>query len=87
MKQKAEIVTAIVDSEKKVEEKEKEEKELEEQKEKERKVCMNKCLKEIKSWRPTLKPAHIPSYATCLKLYSLVVPIILSWILCLCKTT
>jgi len=45
MKQKAELVTAIVESEKKVVEKEKEDKELEEQKKKETKAHLDKCFK------------------------------------------
>jgi len=60
VKQKAELVTAIVESEKKVVEKEKEYKELEEQKEKEIKACLDKCFKEIHFRRPTFQVSSHP---------------------------
>jgi len=60
VKQKAELVTAIVESEKKVVEKEKEYKELEEQKEKETKACLDKCIKEIQSRRPMFQVSSHP---------------------------
>jgi len=60
MKQKAELVTAIVESEKKVMEKEKEYKKQEEWKEKEIKVCLDKCFKEIHFRRPTFQVSSHP---------------------------